>query len=190
MKWRLFTSWCGDRQFDPVNCPIGTVLEFLQARFSTGLTHSTLRVYVVAIATHHAPMGGQSVGKDPLNARFLCGVMRLRPRVQSCVPPWDLVVVLESLCMPPFEPIKEISERLLTLKTVLLLALSSLKRFGDLQALTVAPSYLDFVPGLAKAFLYPHTGYVPKFPSSVPRPVVLQAFCPPPFREPDQKKLN
>ncbi len=91
-------------------------------------------------------MGGQSVGKDPLNARFLCGVMRLRPRVQSCVPPWDLVVVLESLCMPPFEPIKEISDRLLTLKTVLLLALSSLKRFGDLQALTVAPSYLDFVP--------------------------------------------
>ncbi len=36
LKWRLFTSWCGDRQLDPVNCPIGTVLEFLQARFSAG----------------------------------------------------------------------------------------------------------------------------------------------------------
>ncbi len=42
-KWKLFTSWCGDRQLDPVNCPVGTVLEFLQARFSAGLTHSTLR---------------------------------------------------------------------------------------------------------------------------------------------------
>ncbi len=50
LKWRLFTSWCGDRQLDSVNCPIGTVLEFLQARFSAGLTHSTLKVYVAAIA--------------------------------------------------------------------------------------------------------------------------------------------
>ncbi|KAI2658661.1 SET domain-containing protein 4 [Labeo rohita] len=27
-------------------------------------------------------------------------------------------------------------------------------------------------------------------PSSTPRPVVLQAFCPPPFRDADQQKLN
>ncbi len=71
LKWRLFTSWCGDHQLDPVNCPVGTVLEFLQTRFSTGLSHSTLRVYVAAIASYHAPMGGQSVGKDPLITRFL-----------------------------------------------------------------------------------------------------------------------
>ncbi len=190
LKWRLFTSWCGDHQLDPVNCPVGTVLEFLQARSSAGLSHSTLRVYVAAIVAYHAPMGGQSVGKDPLITRFLRGVMRLRPRVRSRVPPWDLAVVLEALCKPPFEPIEEVSERLLTLKTVLLFAISSLKRVGDLQALSVAPSFLDFAPGLAKAFLYPRAGYVPKVPSSVPRPVVLQAFCPPPFREPDQEKLN
>ncbi len=34
LKWRLFTSWCGDCQLAPVNSPIGTVLEFLQARLS------------------------------------------------------------------------------------------------------------------------------------------------------------
>ncbi len=37
-------SGCGDRQLDPVNCPFGTVLEFLQARFTAGLAHSTLKV--------------------------------------------------------------------------------------------------------------------------------------------------
>ncbi len=62
-------------------------------------------------------------------------------------------MVLGALCRPLFEPIEEISERLLTLKRVLLLALSSLKRVGDLQALSVAPSFLDYAPGLAKAFL-------------------------------------
>ncbi|KAI2667921.1 hypothetical protein H4Q32_004531 [Labeo rohita] len=190
LKWRLFTSWCGHRLQDPVNCPVGTVLEFLQDRLSAGLTHSTLKVYVAAIAAYHAPLGGLSVGKNPLVTRFLRGALRLRPPVRPHVPTWDLSVVLEALCRPPFEPIEEISDRLLTIKTVLLLALSSLKRVGDLQALSVAPSFLDFVLGLAKAFLYPRTGYVPKVPSSAPRPVVLQAFCPPPFQDPDQQKLN
>ncbi len=56
-------SGCGDRQLDPVNCLFGIVLEFLQACFSAGLAHSTLKVYVVAIAAYHAPLGGLSVGK-------------------------------------------------------------------------------------------------------------------------------
>ncbi|KAL0172227.1 hypothetical protein M9458_032538, partial [Cirrhinus mrigala] len=147
LKWRLFTSWCGHRLQDPVNCPVGTVLEFLQEWLSAGLTHSTLKVYVAAIAAYHAPLGGLSVGKDPLVTHFLRGALRLRPPVRP-------------------------------------------KRVGDLQALSVAPSFLDFAPGLSKAFLYPRAGYVPKVPSSTPWPIVLQAFCPPPFHEPDQQKLN
>ncbi len=111
-------------------------------------------------------------------------------QVRSRVPHWDLAVVLEALCRPPFESIEEISERLLTSKTVLLLAIYSLKRVGDLQAFSVSPSYLDFAPDLVKAFLFPGAGYVPKVPFSTPQPIVLNAFCPLPFREPDQKRLN
>ncbi|KAI2653717.1 hypothetical protein H4Q32_014045 [Labeo rohita] len=188
LKWKLFTSWCGRHQ--QVNCPVGSVLEFLQDRLSAGLTHSILKVYVAAIAAYHAPLGGLSVGKNPLVTRFLHGALRLRPPVRPRVPTWDLSVVLEALCRPPFEPVEEISDRFLSIKTVLLLALSSLKRVGDLQALSVAPSFLEFAPGLSKAFLYPRPGYVPKVPSSTPQPVVLQAFCPPPYRDPDQQKLN
>ncbi|KAI2651176.1 hypothetical protein H4Q32_019204 [Labeo rohita] len=190
LKWKLFTSWCGERQQDPANCPVGTVLEFLQARFSTGLAHSTLKVYVAAISAYHAPLDGISVGKNPLVIRFLRGVLRLRPPTRPRVPTWDLAVVLEALCKPPFEPLEEIPVRFLTIKTVLLLALTSLKRVGDLQALSVAPSHLEFSPGNIKAFLYPRPGYVPKVPTHPPQPVVLQAFCPPPFQEPDQQKLN
>ncbi|KAL0199203.1 hypothetical protein M9458_007743, partial [Cirrhinus mrigala] len=188
LKWKLFTSWCGHHRQDPVNCPVGTVLEFLQDRFSAGLAHSTLKVYVAAILAYHALLGGMSVGKDPLVVRFLHGALRLRPPVRPRVPTWDLAV--EALCRPPFEPIEECSYHHLSAKTALLLALMSLKRVGELQALSVAPSHLEFAPGMAKAFLYPRPGYVPKVPSAAPRPVVLQAFCPPPFRDPDQQKLN
>ncbi|KAI2644689.1 Retrovirus-related Pol polyprotein from transposon 17.6 [Labeo rohita] len=79
LKWKPFTSWCGDRQQDSVNCPVGTVLRFLQVRFSTGLAHSTLKVYVAAILAYHAPLGGSSVGWNPLVTRFLRGALRPRP---------------------------------------------------------------------------------------------------------------
>ncbi|KAI2644143.1 hypothetical protein H4Q32_026314 [Labeo rohita] len=79
LKWKPFTSWCGDRQQDSVNCPVGSVLRFLQDRFSTGLAHSTLKVYVAAISAYHAPLGGSSVGRNPLVTRFLRGALRPRP---------------------------------------------------------------------------------------------------------------
>ncbi len=46
-------------------------IEFSQACFSAGLAHSTLKVYVAAIATYHAPLGGLSVGKTLYFRRFL-----------------------------------------------------------------------------------------------------------------------
>ncbi|CAM4558277.1 unnamed protein product [Leuciscus chuanchicus] len=190
LKWRVFTSWCSDRRLDPVNCPIGTVLEFLQDRFTAGLTPSTLKVYVAAIGAYHIPLGGMSVGKDPLVSRFLRGTWRLRPAVHSRVPPWDLSVALQGLSLAPFEPIEEVPEKFLTLKALFLLAISSLKRIGDLQALSVAPSCLEFAPGMVKAFLHPRPGYIPKVPTNVARPIVLQAFCPPPFQNADQEANN
>ncbi len=57
----------------------------------------------------------------------------------------------------------------------------SLKRIVDLQALAV--SDLVFAPGMARAFLYPRPRYVPKVPTFSPGPIVLQAFCHPPFQE-------
>ncbi|KAI2650152.1 Ribonuclease HII [Labeo rohita] len=161
-------SWCGKRQLDPVHCP----------------------VYVTAIFAFHVPLESPSLGRHPLVSRLLRSVLWLRPPVCSRVPTWDLAVVLEALCKPLFEPLEEISDRFLSLKTAFLLAISSLKRVGDLQALSVAPSYLDFAPGMAKAFLHLKPGYVPKVPSSVPWSIVLEAFSPPPFREPEQHKLN
>ncbi len=78
LKWNVFTSWCSDHQLDPVNCPVGTVLDFLQDRFTAGLALSTLKVYVAAISAYYIPLGGMPLGKDPLVSRFLCGTLRLR----------------------------------------------------------------------------------------------------------------
>ncbi len=62
-------------------------------------------------------------------------------------------MVLEALCRPPFEPIEEISDRLLTLKTIFLLAISSPKSFW-----------------ICRPFLWP-------LPISTLRPVLPKLFC-------------
>ncbi len=158
LKWKVFTSWCSDHQVDPVNCPVGTVLEFLQDRFTAGLAPSTLKVYVVAISAYHITLGGMSMGKDPLVSRFLRGTLRLRPAARTRVLTWDLAIVLQGLSLAPFEPLEEVPAKFLTLKALFLLAISSLKRIGDLQALSVAPSCLEFAPGMVKAFIHPRPG--------------------------------
>ncbi len=79
LKWKVFTSWCSDHQLDPVNCPVGTVLEFLQERFTAGLAPSTLKVYVVAISAYHIPLGVISLRKTPWYLVFRRGTWRLCP---------------------------------------------------------------------------------------------------------------
>ncbi len=83
------------------------------------------------------------------------GVKCLRPVRRPSFPSWDLSVVLKGLLEPPFEPLESAPERILMLKVTLLLALTSFKRVGDLQALSVSESCTEFAPGLVKAFLRP-----------------------------------
>ncbi len=64
-----------------------------------------------------------------------------------------LSTVLRALKSPPFEQIQSVDLRPLTLKTPLLLALPSVKRMGDLAALSVSPSCLEFGPNDSKIIL-------------------------------------
>lgn len=50
LKWKIFVSWCSLLGLDPVHCPVGLVLDFLQSRFSVWMAPATLKVYVAANA--------------------------------------------------------------------------------------------------------------------------------------------
>ncbi len=59
-KWGVFESWCLTRAIDPVNCPVGPVLEFLQERLTAGAAATTLRV----LRSGHC--SSERAGWDPL----------------------------------------------------------------------------------------------------------------------------
>ncbi len=190
-KWGVFESWCLTRAIDPVNCPVGPVLEFLQERLTAGAAATTLRVYVAAIAARRE-LDEIPLGRHWLVSAFMRGARRLRPVRPTAVPSWDLSVVLEGLVTAPFEPLESASDRILTLKVVLLLALTSLKRVGDLQAFSVSETCMDFAPGLVKVTLRPRPGYIPKVLSTSFRSqvVTLHSFHPPPFASSEDERLH
>ncbi len=166
LKWNLFVDWCSSRREDPRRCPITVVLSFLQDGLERRLSPSTLKVYVAAIAAHHDAVDGKSVGKHDLVVRFLRGARRLNPPRPHLVPSWDLPSVLTALKEEPFEPLQSVELKFLSLKTVLLTALASVKRVGDLQAFSVDDSCLEFGPAYSHVVLRPRPGYVPKVPTT------------------------
>ncbi len=142
------------------------MLSFLQDGLERRLSPSTLKVYVAAIAAHHDAVDGKSVGKHDLVIRFLRGARRLNPPHPHLVPSWDLPSVLSALRGDPFEPMQSVELKFLSLKTVLLAALATVKRVGDLQAFSVDDSCLEFGPGNSHVVLRPRAGYVPKVPTT------------------------
>ncbi len=179
-KWAVFERWCESNGRDPENCPVSDILDFLQQRMEDGSMPSTLKVYVAAISAFYAAIDGRSVGKHDLVIRFLRGARRLRPSRPPTVPSWDLALVLEALALPPFEPLQTVGLRELSLKTTLLLALASVKRVGDLQALSMNADCMQFGLGDCNITLKPKLGYVPKSLSTLFRAqvVALSAFTP------------
>ncbi len=180
LKWNLFVEWCSSHREDPRRCPIRVVLSFLQQGLERRLSPSTLKVYVAAIAANHDPVEGKSVGKHDWVVRFLRGARRLNPPRPPSIPSWDLSLVLRALQQGPFEPLQTVEPKFLSMKTLLLFALASIKRVGDLHAFSVDDSCLQFGPADSQIILRPRPGYVPKVPTTPFRGQVVSLQALPP----------
>ncbi|KAI2654617.1 GTPase HflX [Labeo rohita] len=178
LKWRIFVNWCSSQGKDPRRCGIKSVLSFLQGGLDRHLSASTLKVHVAAISANHDLVEGRSVGKHDLVIRFLRGARRLNLPRPNLIPFWDLAVVLQALQQDPSEPLQSVDINVLSMKTALLTALTSVKRVGDFQALSVISSCLEFGPADSHVVLKPRPGYVPKVPTTPFRDqvVTLQAI--------------
>ncbi|KAK0147975.1 hypothetical protein N1851_012342 [Merluccius polli] len=135
-----------------------------------GRAFSTIKVYLAAISACHVGFGRDTAGRHPLVRRFMKVARRRLFVPKPLFPSWDLSLVLDALCQQPFEPLGEIDMKLLSLKTALLLALSTAKR----------------------VCLIPNPSFMPKVmnPSYHCAPIELRAFHPPPFSSSEEQRLN
>ncbi|KAI2647522.1 Vascular endothelial growth factor receptor 3 [Labeo rohita] len=136
-----------------------------------------------AIAVQHDPIEGKSVGKHDLVIRFLRGARRLNLLRPPSVPSWDLSLMLTVLRQAPFEPLQSVELKFHSMKTLLLLALASIKRIGDLHTFSDDESCLEFRPADFQIPLRPRPGYVSKVPPTPFRDQVMSLQALPPEKK-------
>lgn len=90
------------------------------------------------------------------------GACRPRPACKPLVPSWDLPIVLEALSGLPLKPLECADLKVNSLKTILLLSLTSAKRISELHVLFLHASCLQFSHDNGKVMLRPNPAFLPK----------------------------
>ena len=134
---------------------------------------STIKVQIAALSVYVQ----RSLQQDPLINRFCKVVAKQRPAPCRKVPTWDLSIMLKAVIREPFEPISEASLRLITLKTVFLIAMTTARSLSELQALSIREPYMQVLED--RVILRTDQSFVPKVASSFHKSqdIILPSFC-------------
>lgn len=122
--WKVYRQWCARGSRPISSFRLARVLLFLQRGLDSGLRLSTLKVQVSALSVYFQ----RRLAVIPQIRTFLQGVLRMQPPFAPPTEPWDLNLVLRYLQSEVFEPLQEVELKLLSWKTVMLLALASARR--------------------------------------------------------------
>ena len=180
-KWAIFTKWCLTNKVDFGAPPVTSIADFLLYLFQgRKLQPSTIDGYRSAIADKLGDFS-LNISKDENLTRLLDSFHRDRPKGLRGIPSWNLSLVLHQLTKAPFEPLRDSSLKLLTFKTVFLLALASGKRRSEIHAWQ--NRNIRHQSDWSKVSLYPSPSFLSKNqlakegPESV-APVVIPALAP------------
>ena len=112
---------------------------------------------------------------------FVKGCRRLQP-ARPRFPSWDLTIVLQQLGAPPFEPMSEDRLRYVTMKVAFLVAVTTARRLGEIQALSIAPGF--FQQEVRGTWLRLNPFFVTKVPTMANREseIFLKPFHPVRYR--------
>ena len=145
-SWRKWTSWCSEKQIDPVHCPISFILDFLAELFESNYEYRTINSYRSAISAYHSNIGGKPIGQHPEVCSLLKGVFIKRPPKPRYAFTWDVQTVLNFI-KENWADSKKLSDKDLTYKLVMLLALTSASRACTIHCLDIRfmAKYTHFV---------------------------------------------
>lgn len=119
--WNKWCGWCEQRKIDLLQASVDEVVNFLSQSFAEGKSYSTVNTYRSALTSTLYPVNNVAIGSHPLVVRLLRGIYHLRTPLPRYSSTWDVAKVTSYLT--------------LTMKTVMLCALSSAQREQTLCAL-------------------------------------------------------
>ncbi|XP_078250106.1 uncharacterized protein LOC144589410 [Pogona vitticeps] len=183
-KWKSFIKFTESKGLSAVPASLSTTLQFLRYLFDLRLSVATLRVYLAAIVSFQPRESPSSrFFSHPTVKAFLKGLIHLRPPLKPLMPQWSLNLVLNALMRPPFEPLATCSLKLLSLKVLFLVAITSARRASELAALRADQPFLQFFND--KVILHTDVSFLPKVVSEfhLNQPLILPTFFSQPANE-------
>ena len=98
--WLHFTHWVAREGFDPLNPTAAQI-----AAFSYSLFEAIELVWAQCLTG----LSKAKVVHQKTISDMIASMELQRPRVTPVLPQWDIGIVLEALCRPPYEPLREAS---------------------------------------------------------------------------------
>ena len=108
---------------------------FLYLRLELGFSLPVVRGYRAAL-NHVFSLTGMDLASSPVVSRMFRSFERSCPLREVRPQDWNLFLIQQCLCQPPFEPQKLASDKHRTWKTSFLLALASAKMISEFHGLS------------------------------------------------------
>ena len=138
--WAQWVSWCSERKIDPFQCDLNQIVNYLSSLYDRGLQYRTIGCHRSAISAYHDHIDGKPVGQHPKVCAILKGVFNERPPQPRYVFIWDVQTVLNYI-KSEWSCAENLSDKLLTFKLVMLLALTSASRASAIHHLDIRYKY-------------------------------------------------
>ena len=139
--WNKWHSWCSEKEANPFQAPVELIVDYLTTLFDTiNGTRS-------AISAWHTPLEGAPAGQHSLVKRLIAGAFNERTPKPRYADTWEVDRVLDH--MRSLGENTMLSDKQLTHKLAMLLALTSANRASEVQGLNLEymrdkGSYIEF----------------------------------------------
>jgi hypothetical protein len=143
--WRKWTVWATVHGISSTSPALSDVLNFLAELYDQGLQYRTINTVRSTLSSTLPKYDGYLVGQHPLITRLMKGIFNSRPVVPKLFPAWSVKTVLSTLAA--WSPANSLSLKLLSLKTIMLVALATAKRASSIKLLTTKSGYIEISEG-------------------------------------------
>ena len=128
---KKFTDFCAKFGKDPLTCPPALIVKYIRSLFEEGAEYSTVNLHRSAISKYHQGFNGQPIGIHPLIRQAIKSVFRQNPPLPKYKLTFDAKIVFDYISGLPHN--SQLSLKVLSHKTLILLIYSTLSRVSSLQ---------------------------------------------------------
>ena len=135
-KWSVFREWCRKKGVSVSRPTLPKIADFLlDLKRKRKLAVNSIKGYRSMLA-YVFRLKLPEISSSHILKELIKSFASESKKRTVLPPSWDLNKVLATLMAPPFEPLRETTLRNLTKKTLFLLALATVKRVGEIQAIS------------------------------------------------------